>query len=79
MDYDVWYRKRIKTMLIDFFHDCLKNKMTEDQITIAQFYAFTDKWIEEHFPFPFHDPYCEECEHIERRNDDNRADNYNKR
>lgn len=76
--YDAWYRKRIKTMLTDFFHDCLKNDMTDDKITIAQFYTYTDKWIERHFPFPFHDPECEECARINEEKDGDRTDSNNK-
>lgn len=65
-EYDHWQRKRIRTMLLDFLRDSLNAEMTEDTVSLARLYAFTEKWVAEHFPFHFHDSDCSECEAIEK-------------
>ena len=65
-EYDNWHRKKIRTMLLDFLRDSLNAEMTEDTVSLGRLYAFTEKWVDEHFPFSFHDPECEVCQEIEK-------------
>lgn len=46
-------RKRLRGMLEDFYKDVRKERLfeKEDTMSMKDFYAFLDKWIEKHFPF----------------------------
>jgi hypothetical protein len=67
-DYDKYERQRLADMLFDFLRDAYSEAMMEDKASLAQITCFIHKWLKTHFPMPFHDPFCKECEEINSGN-----------
>ncbi len=51
MDDDIFYRKRIRGMLEDFYKDVQNARLfeREDTTTMKEFYEFLNNWIDKNF------------------------------